>query len=53
MKDLKQRVAQQVNKLEGVGGRFWDGAFKCKLIGDEQQLVATSSSWWRRWSTWT
>ncbi len=41
MKDLKQRVAQQVNRLEGVGGRFWDGAFKCKLIQDEEQLVAT------------
>ena len=41
MKDLKQRVAQEVNKLEGVGGRFWDGAFKCRVIEDEQQLVAT------------
>ncbi len=41
MKDLKQHVAQQCNKLEGVGGSFWEGVYKCKPIADEEQLVAT------------
>ncbi|BAM05096.1 transposase [Phycisphaera mikurensis] len=41
MKDLKQHVAQEGNKLEGVGGSFWEGVYKCKRIEDEEQLVAT------------
>ncbi|BAM02984.1 transposase [Phycisphaera mikurensis] len=41
MKDLKQRTAEAVNKLEGRGGRLWDGTFKSKLIEDQEQLVAT------------
>ena len=41
MKDLKQHVAQEVNKLEGMGGSFWEGVYKCKLVEDQEQLVAT------------
>ncbi len=39
MKELKQFVAQEVNKLEGVPGALWAGRFKAERIGDPAALV--------------
>ncbi len=39
MKELKQFVAQEVNKLEGVPGQLWSGRFKAQRIGDPAALV--------------
>ena len=41
MKELKQHVAVEVNKLEGGSGAFWSGRYKSKPIDDPagHQLV--------------
>ena len=39
MKELKQFVAQEINKLEGVPGQLWAGRFKAKRIEDPAALV--------------
>lgn len=39
MKELKQHVAQEVNKLEGVPGQLWSGRFKAKPVEDVAALI--------------
>lgn len=40
MKDLKQPIAERINKLEGAVGHFWQGRFKAVPIESEEQHVA-------------
>ena len=43
MKELKQHIAVEVNRLEGRGGPLWAGRFKSKPIDDDERgrLVRT------------
>lgn len=40
MKDLKQPIAERINRLEGAVGHFWQGRFKAVPIQSEEQHVA-------------
>jgi len=41
MKELKQEVSQQINRLDETVGSVWAGRFKCKRVNDEAQLLTT------------
>ena len=41
MKELKQEMTQQINKLEDTVGSLWAGRFKSKRVVDEAQLLTT------------
>ncbi|MEE9403569.1 MAG: hypothetical protein V3V20_01635 [Algisphaera sp.] len=41
MKELKQEMTQQINKLEDTIGSLWAGRFKSKRVTSESQLLTT------------
>jgi len=41
MKELKQEVTQEINRLESTVGSLWAGRFKSKRVIDEAQLLTT------------
>lgn len=41
MKEFKQEVTQQINRIEDTVGSVWAGRFKCKRVTDEAQLLTT------------
>jgi len=41
MKELKQEVSQEINRLEDSVGSLWAGRFKSKAVVDETQLLTT------------
>jgi len=40
MKELKQEVSQQLNKLDNTVGSIWAGRFKCKAVTNEAYLLS-------------
>lgn len=41
MKEVKQELTQQINKLENTVGSLWAGRFKSKRVTNEAQLLTT------------
>ncbi len=41
MKELKQEVTQEINRMEATVGSLWTGRFKSKRVVDEAQLLST------------
>lgn len=41
MKELKQEVTQEINRIEETVGSLWAGRFKSKRVVDEAQLLTT------------
>ena len=40
MKSISEPIARRANAEDKVGGRFWQGRFKCQLLKDERALLA-------------
>ena len=41
MKELKQRIAQQANRVDKATGAFWGERFRIKRVENDEQLLAT------------
>ena len=39
MKSLNEYIARRANQEDGVGGRFWEGRFKCQRLEDDAAIL--------------
>jgi hypothetical protein len=40
MKSLSEYIARRANSEDKIGGKFWEGRFKCQALLNEKAILA-------------